>query len=157
MHGGGMIQRLGDGFLRLSSATIQSSAGCVRNGQPWSDGGVIVEIEFPVTAFGVYIALLTHTGPQASMLVVDGMLKFQPETGGVWGTVSFDADKMRWWRMRPTATAVIAETSEDGSNWSLLGTSPDPPAATIDVDITVGRTGAGLGGTGRFGRVIVCQ
>jgi hypothetical protein len=157
-NAGAMMQQQGDGVLRLTvSGNGLSNGGCVKTGQAWGPEGIIVEVPAVSNVSGVYTGLLTESPPDVALVVSDGMVRLREELGQIFAAAPYNPSSMRWWRMRPALTAIIAEVSSDGLAWNPLGTAPVMPPSTIAVHVTVGRSGGGVAGSSDFGRVILCQ
>jgi hypothetical protein len=56
------------------------------------------------------------------------------------GELPYDPAMDSWGRLRPTAdgTAIMSEYSADGTTWHLLAVDPDPPPATVKLELYAG-------------------
>ena len=67
------------------------------------------------------------------------------------GSVAYDPDQMKWWRLRPDhdLPGVAADVSPNGFTWQTIGRAPGTIPTSVIVQFTAGTYGNGLADPGK--------
>lgn len=124
---------------------MTNSGGCRANGpSPFDDRGVFIEVPTVETAASGRSSMLLEDGGYL-LMARGGTLFFKEEfSNDVYGMEPYNANRMRWWRMRPERDAnagqgvVVGEYSANGFDWVELGRTDGPPPQSYELKIEVG-------------------
>lgn len=134
------------GRLRVSPAPDRdetSFGGCLTSDAvSVGPGGIIIAMTPALDPRTTYLVLhaypVDESLPRVTLHQQSGKLNLFKAGGETTPPVDYDADKMRWLRLRPDheAGSTIAESSTDGTFWSRIGVAED--AALTDVYLNFG-------------------
>jgi len=145
-----------DGMLKIT-ANANSVAGCKKNTSLPFGKGVTAVVPEVVRGAGAYTVLQIH---DANLQILasgeDNKLRFQTSASADIGTPVTYAATMKWWRIRPGASAIVGEYSTDGTNWIMLGSQITTVPTLIGIEITVGAGNSPSMGTGTFDELTLC-
>jgi hypothetical protein len=150
---GSAVVELRDGALALTPSPVSNGGCTVDAAIPFTPQGVFVEVAAVVDDGFTTFAI--ESG-QAAVQVGGGQLILTSSVFGESARVPYDADAMRWWRMRPTeADGVLGEYSPDGVRWTRLGGVPIEPFLEVVFEVTVDTT-VDAPGTAEFASLDLC-
>ena len=146
---GGQLQ------ITPNANTTGAQGQCLKNAVPYGQGGAIVEVSAVLNGTAITSIQLGLGATALSIVQQSGMLIAQDASGDK-GSVAYNAGAMRYWRIRPNGNGSTFEYG-DGTSWTKLGTSAQPPQATYDTRLIAGEIGGIPNpGTARFESVNLC-
>jgi hypothetical protein len=126
-----------NGLLTITpNASAQSAGGCLRSSMPFTEAGVFIEIAQYPTIGDLQLAI-TDTSSGSSWIIESmnqDLIEFAMTGETTPETIPFDA-KILWWRLRPSGTGVVYETSADGESWTIQRTAPGAAPMTVGATI----------------------
>ena len=134
------------GKLRITpSQSIQGThGGCFATGlSNWGPEGLFVSVEDALEGVTSYTAMTAYVafGTPAQIVVKNGTIQVTNPNNGIALVASvYNPVAMKWWRLRPISTGVMAEYSADALNWVSLATVTGTPPSQIRIDIGAGTT-----------------
>ena len=152
-----------DGLFITPAGEYGSRAGCYGDAfVPFNGDGVVVEVSDVLRGDkGEYTALALSLDRSISMS--NSQLIYQNNNGtNQFMRLLYSPDAMRYWRLRPDSTRmyVIAEYSDDGIDWTMLGVPmATPNTLTTTVALHAGFNNLQNQGEGRAGfrRLLICN
>ena len=136
----------------------------------WAPQNAYVQIE--LTAGGVAVEVPIATGePEAytslqlndtdvELVVEQGNMKLTDQSlNTTYAEMPYDAQAMRWWRVRTDGTSLLADMSADATTWTTFAThTPTTLVTTTRLNILLGYSIAPTApASSTFTHLIVCQ
>ncbi len=109
-----------------------------------ADDGVTLEVTSVPSAASGYTMLTALAEDRAhvtaELIAKDGRIDLQVPGGGLVMSIPYDAQRMRWWRLRPDpdGAGMRGEVSEDGTSWQALAVVPGTIPSHVFVSIAAG-------------------
>lgn len=159
------------GALVIRPPARQVADGACSNGPlvAFEPGGVFVEHERVLALASTYTTLTVrwaagarelaiNIGPEQLVVATTTTDPTSMEVRTVrLAEVLFDVALARWWRIRPVADGLVAETSGDGQQWRTLAQLTEPPPATVQIGLNAGTfEPTDAPGEARFAGLNVC-
>jgi hypothetical protein len=159
--GGCTITENANGLVMQPAAQTGSNCRCSTGAsRPFSADGVIVEVDMVLGGNDDDFTLLSLGAPlDVSIGVTNGMLLFENNVGSmVYASLAYDPVRMRWWRLRQSASNVVAQYSSNGTSWVMLGLPQFKPATAAPVYLYAGLNpgNATVQGGAIYKRLVVC-
>jgi hypothetical protein len=117
-------------------ANASSAGGCLLGSMPFTDAGFFVQIgQFP-SAGQLQLEIDDVSNDISWAIAENDLLVIELiKTGdSMPATIPFDTS-LTWWRLRPTGTSVVYETSADGETWTVQRTAPGAAPTTVAATI----------------------
>jgi hypothetical protein len=140
------------------NANAATNLGCVRMSGVFGAAGTFIEIGQILPAPGQTVLTITGTtsGYTAGFIEQGGLLAFTDSGGGL-VMHNYDATADRWWRIRPQAGRMIAETSPNGKTWTMFASTTATAPAAVSIAAYVQTDASNMApGTAVFQGIDMC-
>jgi hypothetical protein len=128
---------VGSGQLTITpNANAQSAGGCLLTSLPFGEAGLFVEIGQYPTIGDLQLAITDISSGNIWIIgsTNQALLDFVAPGDSTPMTIPFDAT-ITWWRLRPSGTSVVYETSANGEAWTTQRTAPGAAPMTVGATI----------------------
>jgi hypothetical protein len=141
-----MAPQLGDG----------NDCSCTTPSFSFSNG-IFVEVQQILGSGGTFTILQIDTPSVAINVNHDGgPVLHMDEAGQRLSQATYNAETMRWWRLRPEGGNVVGEYSKDGKAWVALATTSAAAPASVQASINAGTYGTSTPMTATFDNLGTC-
>jgi hypothetical protein len=129
--------------LRITpAANIANAMGsCTLSSVPFNAGGATIELSQVVSGNQSLTGLQVGGGGNGLIFGVQGTQISAQDGSGTLDMIPYVATEMRWWRIRPSGTGAIFETSPDGLTWNLFASTTQTPLPAYGIRVFAGTLG----------------
>jgi hypothetical protein len=150
------------GAVTVSPSSVVSSGGCTASAayQTLFLPVRVLDIQVLPSAYTAF-QMFDFDGIHATLFKAEGGQLFAIANDGsgeqIIGGAPYDAVQMRWWRLRPTASSIVMETSPDAASWTERAVHAYTPGSGANIVLVAGTNAPeAQSDSATFGDINVC-